>query len=64
MRLVIDYGKCTGLGMCEAEAPDVFEIQDDGSLLCLDPTPSEDLRAEVEAACASCPTEALAIVED
>lgn len=63
MRLAIDYDKCTGLGMCEAEAPDVFEIQDDGSLLCLDENPSEELRAEVEAACASCPTEALRILE-
>lgn len=64
MRLAIDYDRCTGLGMCEAEAPDVFEIQDDGSLLCLDETPSETLRAQVEAACASCPTEALRIIED
>lgn len=64
MRLVIDYDKCTGLGLCEAEAPDVFEIQDDGTLLCLDPNPPDELRAEVEAACSTCPTEALRIVED
>ena len=64
MRIVVDYSKCTGLGMCEAEAPDIFEVQDDGTLVLLDETPSEDQRAAAEAAVESCPTEALSIVED
>jgi ferredoxin len=64
MRIVVDRDKCTGLGMCEAEAPDLFEVQDDGSLLVLIERPSEDQRAELEAAVDSCPTEALTLVED
>src|SRR4030088_2666238 len=32
MRIVVDRDRCTGLGMCEAEAPDLFEVQDDGTL--------------------------------
>jgi ferredoxin len=64
MRIVVDYDKCTGLGMCEAEAPDLFEVQDDGSLTILNDTPTEQQRAEAEAAVESCPTEALSIVED
>lgn len=64
MRIVVDRDKCTGLGMCEAEAPDLFEVQDDGSLLVLLEKPAEDQRAELEAAVESCPTEALSIVED
>jgi len=64
MRIVVDYDKCTGLGMCEAEAPDLFEVQDDGSLLVLIENPGEDQRAAAEAAVESCPTEALSIVED
>jgi len=64
MRIVVDYAKCTGLGMCEAEAPDMFEVQDDGSLIVLNETPSEEQRAEAEAAVESCPTDALSIVED
>jgi len=64
MRIVVDYDKCTGLGMCEAEAPELFEVQDDGSLTVLDETPGEDQRAAAEAAVESCPTEALSIVED
>lgn len=64
MRIVVDHKKCTGLGMCEAEAPDLFEVQDDGSLVVLQERPGSDARSELEAAVASCPTEALRIVED
>lgn len=64
MRIVVDYNKCTGLGMCEAEAPDLFEVQDDGSLTVLDENPGEDQREALEAAVESCPTEALSIEED
>jgi ferredoxin len=50
--------------MCEAEAPDLFEVQDDGSLKVLKECPSADELAVVQAAIDSCPTEALALVED
>jgi ferredoxin len=63
MRIVVDYDKCTGLGMCEAEAPDLFAVQDDGSLDLLVEEPSEEHRAAAEAACESCPTEALTLVD-
>jgi ferredoxin len=64
MRIVVDRDKCSGLGMCEAEAADLFEVQDDGSLVILNETPGEDQREAAEAAVESCPTEALSIVED
>lgn len=64
MRIVVDYAKCTGLGMCEAEAPDLFEVQDDGSLKVLNENPSADQLAAAQAAVESCPTEALTLVED
>ncbi|GAA5156814.1 ferredoxin [Pseudonocardia eucalypti] len=64
MRIVVDRTRCTGLGMCEAEAPDVFEVQDDGTLVILNETPGADLREAVEMAVDGCPTEALSIVED
>jgi ferredoxin len=50
MKIVVDYVKCTGLGMCEAEAPDLFEVQDDGSLLVLNECPSADQLAAAQAA--------------
>lgn len=31
-KIVIDINKCEGIGICESILPDVFEVQDDGSL--------------------------------
>jgi ferredoxin len=64
MRIVVDRDKCTGLGMCEAEAPELFEVQDDGSLLVLLDCPGSAARDAAEAAVMSCPTEALSLVDD
>ncbi len=64
MRIEVNYEKCSGLGMCEAEAPDLFEVQDDGSLLVLDDQPGSHELAAARAACDACPTEALVLVED
>ena len=64
MRIVVDREKCTGLGMCEAEAPDLFEVQDDGSLTVLNDHPGSEDREAAEAAVMACPTEALTLVED
>lgn len=59
MKVVCDYTKCTGLGLCESLAPDFFEVQDDGSLIILREEGDEDERGMLEDAVASCPTEAL-----
>jgi len=64
MRIVVDRDRCTGLGMCEAEAPEIFQIQEDGELEVLDDAPDESQRAEAEAACEACPTQALSIADD
>jgi ferredoxin len=61
MRIVHDESRCASLGMCEAVAPELFEVGDDGELRLLDPTPGEHLRALVEQAVAECPTGALSI---
>lgn len=62
MRIVVDYAKCTGLGMCEAEAPDLFEVQADGSLLVFHENPPDEHLAAAQAAVDACPTEALSLV--
>ena len=62
-KLLLDESRCTGLGLCEAYAEHVFEIQDDGSLALLtDEIADGDLDA-VRQACESCPTEALRLEE-
>lgn len=63
MRIVLDESTCSSLGMCEAVAPDLFEVGDDGALHLLVVEPTEDRRADVEEAVAACPTGALSIAE-
>lgn len=61
MRIHVDYDKCTGLGICESLAPDVFEVNENGELeLATELVPDGQL-ADVEAAVDGCPTEALRI---
>jgi len=63
MRVVVDRAKCNGVGMCEAEAPDLFEVQDDGSLVQLVERLGPGRGEAAEAAVAGCPNQALTIVE-
>ena len=64
MRIVVDRDLCQGHGVCENEAPGVFEVSKDGALTVLQETPPASERTAVEAAVKYCPTHALTIVED
>ncbi len=59
MRIVVDHDTCEGLGMCEAMAPDFFEVGDDDLVKVLNPEPAESDRGDVEAATLACPVLAL-----
>lgn len=59
MRVLLDEMKCSSLGMCEAVAPEFFEIGDDGALAVLRSEADDDARALLEEAVAACPTAAL-----
>ncbi|MGW5719413.1 ferredoxin [Amycolatopsis sp. NPDC003865] len=59
MRIDADRGKCDGLGMCEAMAPDFFEVGEDGTVVVLDERPGEQHRQDVAAAVDACPVLAL-----
>jgi len=61
MKVVVDFTKCTGLGICESLASDFFEVNDDGDLVLLKEDISEDELSALEEAVAGCPTEALRI---
>ena len=50
MRIVLDENKCSSLGMCEATAPEFFEVGEDGGLTILNPTPPDSERALIEEA--------------
>ena len=64
MRVSVDLDLCQGHGVCESEAPTVFELAKNATVTILDETPGEELRAEVEAAVRFCPTSALRITEE
>ncbi len=61
MKVVVDTDRCGGHGLCEAIAPEYFEVQSNGLSKSLrDDIDPADL-VDVEDAVASCPTEALRI---
>ncbi|MFF0105668.1 ferredoxin [Streptomyces sp. NPDC085927] len=64
MKVEVDYGKCTGLGICESLAPAFFEVNDEGELVLIKDDITDDELQGVEEAVAGCPTEALRIVRD
>jgi ferredoxin len=61
MRISVDRDRCEGLGMCEAMAHEFFELDDDDVMHVLDPAPGEEHRAQLAAAVASCPVQALGL---
>ena len=61
MRVVVDWDLCESNGLCMAAAPEVFELQDDDTLLVLRETPDEPLRSQVEDAVRACPKRAISL---
>ncbi len=61
---MVDRDLCQGHGVCENEAPGVFEVSKAAELTVLQERPPEAERKAVEAAVKYCPTHALTIVED
>lgn len=61
MKIVADYDKCEGLGMCQSMAHEYFELDDDDNMTVLNENPPEEDRAKVHAAVESCPVMALSL---
>lgn len=59
MRVEVDLDKCTGHGICESIAEDVFEVQDDGIVLIRDGERPESDRDRMQQAVTQCPAAAL-----
>jgi ferredoxin len=64
MRINADLDACEGYLSCVTEAPEVFDVSDDGTVAVLHPRPEQHLRASVQAAVRSCPARALTLSED
>ena len=59
----VDRERCVGSGSCEALAPDVFEVDDEGVLVVHRSEPAGDELGDVEDAVQACPTRALSLAE-
>lgn len=63
MKIMIDRNRCNGCAACEATAPEVFRLDDEGisTIQCEEVPP--DLAELVRQAVEECPEEALSIVQ-
>lgn len=59
IRVEVDLDKCTGHGICESIAEDVFEVSDDGMVLIHGDGRPESDRARMQQAVTQCPAAAL-----
>lgn len=55
--------KCIGAGQCVLSAPEVFDQDEDGIVILLDPTPPSHLHAASRKAARLCPAVAIRIDE-
>ncbi|CAN5693606.1 ferredoxin [soil metagenome] len=62
MKVEVDLGRCTGHGVCESIAEEIFEVLDDGSVSIHDPERPESDRERMRAAVTQCPAAALRLV--
>jgi ferredoxin len=62
-RIVVDRDRCVGSGTCEALAPALFEVDDDGVLAVLRAEPGDEELSDVRDAVTACPTRALALAD-
>jgi ferredoxin len=62
-KIKIDWDLCESNAMCEALAPDHYEIDDDDNLQVIDENVTEENQALIEQTVASCPKSAISIVD-
>ncbi|MCX4243667.1 ferredoxin [Paraliomyxa miuraensis] len=63
LRVIVDRDKCCGAGQCVMLVPDVFDQEDEGTVILLDPTPPESLHAAAREAACVCPGGAIRVDE-
>jgi ferredoxin len=59
--LKADVGACQGYANCVDAAPDIYDIDDDGVVVLLKESVTDDERGRIEEAARSCPVSALTI---
>lgn len=63
-KIKVDYDLCESNALCEALAPQNFEIDDDDLLQVIDDQVTDENRDVVMQAVAACPKSAISVVDD
>lgn len=61
MKIKVDFDRCESNALCEAMAPDVFELDDDDYLVVKSEETTEETIADVKRAVAACPRAAISL---
>lgn len=64
MHIIVDHDLCEGNAVCVRVAPNIFIVGDDDQAQVIAENPPASERANIEAAIARCPRQALALRED
>jgi ferredoxin len=59
MNVSVDSARCQGHARCNAICPEVFDLDQDGFVVVLNPSPGDELAAAVNDAAANCPERAI-----
>ncbi len=62
LQIKIDREACMGSGNCSFWAPDVFDLDDDGIAIVLDPDAAPE--EKILLAAQGCPTQAISVLKD
>ena len=64
MKIVVDWPKCSGIGICESIAPKYYEVNDEGELVLLQEDVAVDDIEAITKTVAECPTGALSLISE
>ena len=64
MKIKVDFDLCESNALCEAMAPEVFELDDDDYLVVKTDETTPDNLGDVKRAVAACPRAAISLLED
>jgi ferredoxin len=64
LKIKVDFDLCESNAMCEALAPDVFELDDDDFLQLNTDVVTDENEQRVRQAAAACPRNAISLVEE
>jgi ferredoxin len=59
MNVSADPARCQGHARCNAICPEVFDLDQDGFVVVLNPSPGDELAVAVNDAAANCPEQAI-----